>query len=115
MRSWVLGPSKAPGPPPAANLWEAVPVVFCSLGWTQNEKNSDFNKEIFNDVNENEITLLPKQKELEVPNEVYTLANHEKNLIKKSLERHKGKRKLAAEELGISERTLYRKIKEFSL
>ena len=36
-------------------------------------------------------------------------------LLKKSLEKHKGKRKLAAEELGISERTLYRKIKEFKL
>ena len=35
--------------------------------------------------------------------------------IKKSLEKHAGKRKLAAEELGISERTLYRKIKQFDL
>ncbi|MFL2593412.1 MAG: helix-turn-helix domain-containing protein [Flavobacteriaceae bacterium] len=34
---------------------------------------------------------------------------------KKSLEKHAGKRKLAAEELGISERTLYRKIKQFDL
>jgi transcriptional regulator with PAS, ATPase and Fis domain len=46
-----------------------------------------------------------------------TLSLHDKELelIKKSLERHKGKRKLAAEELGISERTLYRKIKQFDL
>ena len=46
-----------------------------------------------------------------------TLSLHEKELelIKKSLERHDGKRKLAAEELGISERTLYRKIKQFDL
>ena len=36
-------------------------------------------------------------------------------LIKQSLEKYKGKRKLAAEELGISERTLYRKIKEYNL
>ena len=80
-----------------------------------NGENSDFNKDIFNDVNENEITLLPKQQESDSQEEVYTLANHEKNLIKKSLEKHNGKRKLAAEELGISERTLYRKIKEFKL
>ena len=39
----------------------------------------------------------------------------ELELIKKSLERHSGKRKLAAAELGISERTLYRKIKQFDL
>src|SRR5690606_5289070 len=46
-----------------------------------------------------------------------TLSLHDKELelIKKSLERHQGKRKLAAAELGISERTLYRKIKQFDL
>jgi len=46
-----------------------------------------------------------------------TLSLHDKELelIKKSLERHKGKRKLAADELGISERTLYRKIKQYDL
>ena len=46
-----------------------------------------------------------------------TLSLHDKELelIKKSLERHEGKRKLAAKELGISERTLYRKIKQFDL
>ena len=46
-----------------------------------------------------------------------TLSLHDKELelIKKSLERHDGKRKLAAQELGISERTLYRKIKQFDL
>ena len=46
-----------------------------------------------------------------------TLSLHQKELelIKKSLERHKGKRKLAADELGISERTLYRKIKQYDL
>ena len=46
-----------------------------------------------------------------------TLSLHDKELelIKKSLEKHEGKRKLAAKELGISERTLYRKIKQFDL
>lgn len=46
-----------------------------------------------------------------------TLSLHDKELelIKKSLEKHHGKRKLAAAELGISERTLYRKIKQFDL
>jgi len=36
-------------------------------------------------------------------------------MIKRALERNKNKRKLAAKELGISERTLYRKIKQFDL
>ena len=46
-----------------------------------------------------------------------TLSLHEKEieLIKKSLERNSGRRKAAAEELGISERTLYRKIKQYDL
>jgi len=46
-----------------------------------------------------------------------SLSLHEKEveLIKKSLERNHGKRKLAAKELGISERTLYRKIKQYDL
>jgi transcriptional regulator with PAS, ATPase and Fis domain len=46
-----------------------------------------------------------------------TLSLHDKELelIIKSLERHDGKRKLAAAELGISERTLYRKIKQYDL
>lgn len=47
--------------------------------------------------------------------EVLKLEKNEIELIKKSLERHKGKRKAAADELGISERTLYRKIKQFNL
>ena len=48
---------------------------------------------------------------------IESLSIHEKELelIKKSLEKHAGKRKSAAKELGISERTLYRKIKQFDL
>jgi len=47
--------------------------------------------------------------------ESLSIQEKELELIKKSLEKHAGKRKLAAEELGISERTLYRKIKQFDL
>lgn len=47
--------------------------------------------------------------------EVLKLEQKEVEMIKKSLEKNKGKRKIAAEELGISERTLYRKIKQFNL
>ena len=47
--------------------------------------------------------------------ETLSLQDKELELIKKSLERHSGKRKAAAEELGISERTLYRKIKQYNL
>jgi transcriptional regulator with PAS, ATPase and Fis domain len=47
--------------------------------------------------------------------EILKLDKKEIEMIKKSLEKNKGKRKAAAEELGISERTLYRKIKQFDL
>ena len=47
--------------------------------------------------------------------ESLSLEEREKELIKKALQKHNGKRKNAAKELGISERTLYRKIKEFEI
>jgi len=51
----------------------------------------------------------------EVVEESLSLTDREKELIKKALDKNNGKRKLAAAELGISERTLYRKIKEYGL
>lgn len=47
--------------------------------------------------------------------ESLSLEDREKELISKALEKHRGKRKYAAQDLGISERTLYRKIKEYDL
>ncbi len=51
----------------------------------------------------------------EVVEEPLSLQEKEIDMIKKALQRHNGKRKNAALELGISERTLYRKIKEFNI
>ena len=53
--------------------------------------------------------------ETEVVEESLSIEEKEKELIIKALEKHKGRRKNAAQELGISERTLYRKIKEYDL
>ncbi len=47
--------------------------------------------------------------------ESLSLQDKEKDMIKKALKKHKGKRKYAASELGISERTLYRKINEYQI
>ncbi|MNK01379.1 Transcriptional regulatory protein QseF [compost metagenome] len=52
---------------------------------------------------------------VEEEEETLRLDEKEIELIKKALERNKGKRKAAADELGISERTLYRKIKQYDL
>lgn len=86
--------------------------------------------------NESDITHLPDQQQLTIQpplvtrnddfriaetqdaeeiEESLSLVDKEADMIKKALKKHKGKRKSAAEELGISERTLYRKIKELNL
>ncbi|HOI88571.1 MAG TPA: sigma-54 dependent transcriptional regulator [Lentimicrobium sp.] len=51
----------------------------------------------------------------EVEDETLSLEKKEIDLIRKAIEKHGGKRKNAAKELGISERTLYRKIKEYDI
>ncbi|MFC0343491.1 sigma-54 interaction domain-containing protein [Epilithonimonas hispanica] len=61
----------------------------------------------YNDVEDIEIE--------EARSESLSLQNNEKDLIIKALEKHKGRRNKAADELGISQRTLYRKIKQYNL
>lgn len=51
----------------------------------------------------------------EIVEESLSLADKEAEMIKKALGKYNGKRKMAAHELGISERTLYRKIKEYGI
>lgn len=63
-------------------------------------------------VNEKEEEI---QDATEFEEKTLSLNDAEKELIIKALEHHNGKRKLAAADLGISERTLYRKIKEYNL
>lgn len=48
--------------------------------------------------------------ENEIPADVFSISRASQDLIRKALEKHNGNRKKAAEELGISERTLYRKL-----
>lgn len=63
-----------------------------------------------------EVTIVDSdyQEHIEVE-ESLSLEEREMEFVKKALEKHHGKRKDAAKELGISERTLYRKIKEYNL
>lgn len=51
----------------------------------------------------------------ELSEELLSLEEKEKEIIRRAIEKHRGKRKNAAKELGISERTLYRKIKEYDI
>tara|TARA_B100000767_G_scaffold118974_1_gene113566 strand:- start:1522 stop:2766 length:1245 start_codon:yes stop_codon:yes gene_type:complete len=60
-------------------------------------------------------TASPRVREVEEVAQSLSLVEVERQLIKRALEKHSNRRKDAAEELGISERTLYRKIKEYDL
>ena len=92
-------------------------------GQKENDHEIDFEEEpqtsiiskadVKNDFEENQDNYLFAE-EIE-EEEILRLEQKEIEMIKKSLEKNKGKRKAAADELGISERTLYRKIKQFDL
>ena len=74
------------------------------------------NTRIFNENDENNFVLNQQNESTTIEvEESLSLFDQEKRLVEKSLLKHKGKRKGAAAELGISERTLYRKLKEFGL
>ena len=70
--------------------------------------------EIFDEVKNKSEELISKENTIEI-HESLSLIEQEKRLIIKALNKHKDRRKDAAKELGISERTLYRKLKEFEL
>lgn len=77
------------------------------------ETNQEFEPEIY------QPKILPKEEQPvvhhEEAEESLSLADKEKEMVIKALNKYNGKRKSAAEELGISERTLYRKIKEYDI
>ncbi|MEI8202652.1 MAG: sigma-54 dependent transcriptional regulator [Bacteroidota bacterium] len=82
-----------------------------------------YNDHKFDKKNEAEIELHPTKTydsnepftESEILEESLSLEKREKDMIVKAIEKYKGRRKFAAYELGISERTLYRKLKEYGL
>ncbi len=90
-------------------------------------QDSDIREESPEEVSSDFDIHKPEEEDIKLIEEDYEDAPHEyieenlsiqekeKDLICKALEKHKGRRKKAAEELGISERTLYRKIKEYDI
>lgn len=94
-------------------------------------ENAQLIKKLFQDVGTPETTIQLGYNETESPamikqqhelpghvievEETLSLQEIEEDMIKKALIKHKGKRKNAAKELGISERTLYRKINEYGI
>ena len=99
------------------DLTELKKITFDLI---QKEGNTEImqgvNPIIFNDATDRNIFVNQNNDTQEIEaEESLSLFGQEKRLIEKSLLKHKGKRKDAAAELGISERTLYRKLKEFGL
>ncbi|MEM6700285.1 MAG: helix-turn-helix domain-containing protein, partial [Bacteroidota bacterium] len=79
------------------------------------EANNDYAQE---DYNSSPILIHHRKEDyndMEVVEETLSLEENEKRIIRKALKKHNGRRKDAASELGISERTLYRKIKEYDI
>ena len=88
---------------------------------SKNINNSNESISIEKTSNQNEVLNTPSNNsefdyaDSVIEEEPLSLLEKEIEMIKSALERAKGKRKVAAQELGISERTLYRKIKQFNL
>jgi len=83
------------------------------------DEDSDIHSEPERQTTVADYQLHPSHKNIqdteEIIEESLSLSDKEVEMINKALEKYKGKRKLAANELGISERTLYRKIKEYGI
>ncbi len=79
----------------------------------QNENDMNFPVKVHNPIIVKEVNTVYNQPI--VVEESLSLQDKEIDMIKKALKKHKGKRKYAAKELGISERTLYRKINEYNI
>ena len=79
----------------------------------ENQPTQTFVEEMENEDDDFEPYLIAET--IDIDDENLRLDEKEIQLIKKALERNNGKRKAAADELGISERTLYRKIKQYDL
>jgi len=81
-----------------------------------NHEESDEYEQIYDQENNTPILISKNEyDDSEIVEEDLSLENMEKDMIKKALEKYRGRRKDAAEELGISERTLYRKIKQYHI
>ena len=96
------------------NLQDNKSQIINQLSQAKDSLNERF-EQIEVDNGNDEETYDEPIEQSEVIEESLSLRKKEIDLIKKALEKHNGKRKDAARELGISERTLYRKIKEYNI
>ncbi len=89
-----------------------IPSFEKKINELENDVKIDY--PVINDFS-NEIKPKDSSYEVEVLDENLNLTEMEKSMIIKALKKYKGRRRNAAKELGLSERTLYRKIKEYGI
>ena len=97
------------------DLTELKKITYDIIKESQTSVIENTNSSIFKEIKEDQSTQIFKTEQTIEIEETLSLIQQEKKLIIKALEKHKDRRKDAAKELGISERTLYRKIKDFEL
>ena len=86
------------------------------LGSGHHEFQGQHSLPAFHPMSSQPVVIDPNKKVQEIPiEESLSLAEKEKEIIIKALKKHRGRRKEASQELGISDRTLYRKIKEYNI
>ncbi|ALO15677.1 Nif-specific regulatory protein [Salinivirga cyanobacteriivorans] len=95
------------------NLPSEMPEKYLNKGSEISTPHAQPQEGLYTDKEEDHKDLIEDTEEY--VEESLSLADKEKELITKALDKHKGRRKLAAKDLGISERTLYRKIKEYDI
>ena len=97
------------------DLTELKKITFNIINNSPVNNNNDSSLEIFKEIKQDTIKQNFEEDQTIEIEESLSLLQQEKRLIIKALNKHKDRRKDAAKELGISERTLYRKLKEFEI
>jgi len=96
------------------DITELKKITYNLMIDSPEEKIEKNNLNVFSEIEGKSKEIQNKDKTIEIQ-ESLSLIEQEKKLIIMALNKHKDRRKDAAKELGISERTLYRKLKEFEL
>ena len=97
------------------DLTELKKITFNIINNSPVNDNNDSSLEIFKEIKQDTIKQNFEEDQTIEIEESLSLLQQEKRLIIKALNKHKDRRKDAAKELGISERTLYRKLKDFEI
>ena len=97
------------------DLTELKKITFNIINNSSVNDKNDSSLEIFKEIKKDTIKQNFEEDQTIEIEESLSLLQQEKRLIIKALNKHKDRRKDAAKELGISERTLYRKLKEFEI